>query len=47
MLEAVFGRGEGPPEDQWDFHYLLVRDAAGALVLATFFTTALVKDDEE
>ena len=44
LLEQVFTQGE-LPEDQWAFDYVFVRDAAGALVLATFFTTALVKDD--
>jgi hypothetical protein len=32
-------------EDAWKFHYLLVRDQCGAPVAATFFTTALWKDD--
>jgi 7-keto-8-aminopelargonate synthetase-like enzyme len=48
-LESVFasrGAAEGSPaEDTWDFHYLVVRDGAGAPVAATFFTTALWKDD--
>ena len=48
-LEAVFGivdaDSAGPAEDQWDFHYLTVRDADGAAVALTFFTTALWKDD--
>ncbi|WP_448626771.1 aminotransferase class I/II-fold pyridoxal phosphate-dependent enzyme [Geodermatophilus sp. URMC 64] len=37
--------GAGQTEDAWDFHYLVVRDAAGVPVAATFFTTALWKDD--
>lgn len=44
LLEQVFTQDDAP-ENVWDFHYLLVRDAEGALVLATFFTAALVKDD--
>ncbi|MEZ4464971.1 MAG: aminotransferase class I/II-fold pyridoxal phosphate-dependent enzyme [bacterium] len=44
LLEQVFTQ-EQAPEDHWDFEYLFVRDAEGAIVLATFFTTALVKDD--
>jgi 7-keto-8-aminopelargonate synthetase-like enzyme len=48
-LEAVFGTGgtgaAGQTEDAWDFHYLTVRDADGTPVAATFFTTALWKDD--
>jgi 7-keto-8-aminopelargonate synthetase-like enzyme len=47
--EAVFataGAGAaGQTEDAWDFSYWLVRDADGAPVAATFFTTALWKDD--
>jgi 7-keto-8-aminopelargonate synthetase-like enzyme len=48
-LEAVFGAGgaggAGQTEDAWDFHYLVVRDTDGTPVAATFFTTALWKDD--
>ncbi|MBW8764760.1 MAG: aminotransferase class I/II-fold pyridoxal phosphate-dependent enzyme, partial [Geodermatophilales bacterium] len=49
MLEAVFGAAgtgaAGQTEDAWDFHYLIVRDTDGTPVAATFFTTALWKDD--
>jgi hypothetical protein len=38
FLERVF-------EDEWAFHYYVVRDRAGKPVLATFFTAALWKDD--
>jgi 7-keto-8-aminopelargonate synthetase-like enzyme len=48
-LEAVFGTGgagaAGQTEDAWDFTYLVVRDADGTPVAATFLTTALWKDD--
>jgi 7-keto-8-aminopelargonate synthetase-like enzyme len=44
FLEATFG-GVGRPEDEWAFHYYVVRDDRGAPVLATFFTAALWKDD--
>jgi 7-keto-8-aminopelargonate synthetase-like enzyme len=48
-FESVFARGRpretGHAEDAWDFHYLTVRDRTGAPVAATFFTTALWKDD--
>jgi 7-keto-8-aminopelargonate synthetase-like enzyme len=48
-LESVFGSAgtgaAGQTEDAWDFHYLVVRDADGVPVAATFFTTALWKDD--
>ena len=33
------------PEDEWEFHYYVVRNRAGKAVLATFFTAALWKDD--
>lgn len=34
------------PEHHWDFHYLLVRDAQSKqIILASFFTVALCKDD--
>jgi 7-keto-8-aminopelargonate synthetase-like enzyme len=38
-------RVDVPPEDEWAFHYYVVRDRAGKAVLATFFTAALWKDD--
>ncbi|MFN3202181.1 MAG: aminotransferase class I/II-fold pyridoxal phosphate-dependent enzyme [Bradymonadia bacterium] len=44
MLEACFTQAD-VREHCWDFHYLIVRDQAGEVVLATFFTCALVKDD--
>lgn len=45
MQEQVFGRPENRPEHAWGFRYLLVRDASGELVAATFFTTLVQKDD--
>ena len=48
-FETVFGvqgiGAAGQTEDAWDFHYLTVRDADRTPVAATFFTTALWKDD--
>ena len=44
FLEEAFAGG-GRPEDAWRFRYYLVRDAEGQVVLATFFTEALWKDD--
>jgi 7-keto-8-aminopelargonate synthetase-like enzyme len=44
FLEEAFSGGERP-EDEWAFHYYLVRNRAGKPVLATFFTAALWKDD--
>lgn len=43
-LERTF-QGHERPEENWRFHYYVVRDAEGAPVLATFFTEALWKDD--
>src|SRR3954449_11821410 len=45
FLERAFGGERDRPEDAWDFHYYVVRDRAGKVVLATFFTAALWKDD--
>lgn len=45
FLERAFGGPGERPEDEWAFHYYLVRDRAGTPVLATFFTAALWKDD--
>jgi len=44
LFETTFGPHQ-PPESRWDFHYFVVRDADGHIVLATFFTEALWKDD--
>lgn len=43
-FEEIFG-GHQKPENRWDFHYFVVRDESGSVVLATFFTEALWKDD--
>jgi 7-keto-8-aminopelargonate synthetase-like enzyme len=43
-LESIF-RDNAAPENNWGFHYYVVRDAAMRPVLATFFTDALWKDD--
>nr|WP_231134844.1 aminotransferase class I/II-fold pyridoxal phosphate-dependent enzyme [Motilibacter deserti] len=47
MLEAVFAdKHVDAVEHRWSFHYWLVRDgSSGRPVAATFFTTALWKDD--
>jgi 7-keto-8-aminopelargonate synthetase-like enzyme len=44
FLERAFAGGERP-EDEWSFHYYVVRNREGKAVLATFFTAALWKDD--
>jgi 7-keto-8-aminopelargonate synthetase-like enzyme len=33
------------PEDNWDFHYFIIRDNQGIPVLATFLTSGIYKDD--
>ncbi|HET6345054.1 MAG TPA: aminotransferase class I/II-fold pyridoxal phosphate-dependent enzyme, partial [Myxococcota bacterium] len=43
-LEEAFGQQE-KAEERWDFDYFVIRDAAGKPVLATFFTTLLMKED--
>ena len=44
LLEAAFSNNMR--EDQnWDFVYLIIRDELGKIVLATFFTVGLWKDD--
>jgi 7-keto-8-aminopelargonate synthetase-like enzyme len=37
--------GAALPEDNWDFHYFIIRDNQGTPVLATFFTSGIYKDD--
>jgi hypothetical protein len=45
-LEDAFARPDArEPEHRWAFHYWIVRDQAGRPVAATYFTTALWKDD--
>lgn len=44
MLEKTFSNND-LPEDNWMFDYLVIKDAANTIVAATFFTTALWKED--
>jgi Acetyltransferase (GNAT) domain len=44
MAERVFS-GQPKPEHNWRFLYVIVTEPSGEPVLATFFTTALCKDD--
>ena len=44
LVEQVFTNNE-LPENRWDFNYVSVKDQQGNIVLLTFYTTALVKDD--
>jgi 7-keto-8-aminopelargonate synthetase-like enzyme len=43
-MEELF-TGNEKPEDNWSFHYVLIKDRHDELVLATFFTGAIYKDD--
>ena len=43
FLERAFSGGR--PEDEWGFHYYVIRDRADRPVLATWCTDALWKDD--
>ena len=44
MIEEVFSQQESP-EENWDFYYYTVRDSVGKVVLSTFYTSAILKDD--
>jgi len=44
LLEKVFTKND-LPEDNWIFDYIVVKDRNGNIVVATFLTTALWKDD--
>jgi 7-keto-8-aminopelargonate synthetase-like enzyme len=44
LMEAAFNDDQ-KPENRWSFHYYVVRDANERIVLASFFTEALWKDD--
>ncbi len=44
FLENVFTQNE-LPENNWDFHYMVIKDEEKTPVLATFFTYALWKED--
>lgn len=44
ILENVFSKSTSL-ETNWDFRYLIIRDQSGKIILATFFTRALWKDD--
>ncbi len=43
-LEAIFS-GNERPEDNWQFHYFIVRDERDSVVLISLFTSALIMDD--
>jgi 7-keto-8-aminopelargonate synthetase-like enzyme/arginyl-tRNA--protein-N-Asp/Glu arginylyltransferase len=44
MLQKSFS-GNKEPENCWQFKYIIVKDNFGEVVLATFLTSCLVKDD--
>lgn len=44
FLESAF-KNNLLPENNWDFDYLIVKDNHNEIVLATFFTTSISKDD--
>ena len=44
LLERSF-KNNKDPENNWGFHYYIIRDEAGKPVLATFCTVVLTKDD--
>ena len=44
VLERAF-TGNTQSEDNWEFDYVVIRDLKGAIIAATFITTALWKDD--
>ncbi len=44
LLEDVFKDNEHP-EENWSFHYYFIRDKKDKIVLATFFTSMITKDD--
>jgi 7-keto-8-aminopelargonate synthetase-like enzyme len=44
LIEKVFSHNP-EPENNWKFHYYVVRNIEGKPILATFFTVTLTKDD--
>jgi len=43
-IEEIFSNNE-KIEENWGFHYLIIKDQNNEVILATFFTSALYKDD--
>lgn len=43
-LEEVF-TGNSKPEENWDFYYFIVKDEKRKPIIATFFTSTILKDD--
>ncbi|MEQ9377478.1 MAG: aminotransferase class I/II-fold pyridoxal phosphate-dependent enzyme [Imperialibacter sp.] len=43
-LEKAFS-GNPRDEENWDFHYLMIKDSKGKAILSTFLTSTVCKDD--
>lgn len=43
-LETVFQNNE-EKHNNWDFHYFVLRDASGTIIISTYLTNCLAKDD--
>jgi 7-keto-8-aminopelargonate synthetase-like enzyme len=43
-MEEIFSNNL-KPEENWTFHYLIIKEITGKPILATFFTGAIYKDD--
>jgi 7-keto-8-aminopelargonate synthetase-like enzyme len=43
-IEEIFSNND-KVEENWDFHYLIIKDENDKVILATFFTSAFCKDD--
>lgn len=43
-MEEIF-QGNPEKENNWTFHYLIIKDKSDKLLLATFFTVTWIKDD--
>ncbi|GAO45248.1 aminotransferase class I/II-fold pyridoxal phosphate-dependent enzyme [Flavihumibacter petaseus] len=44
LLERAFSNNAAP-EEKWEFDYIVIRDESDKVILATFYTTTLWKDD--
>ncbi len=43
-VEEIFSNND-KVEENWDFHYIIIKDENNEVLLATYFTSALYKDD--
>ena len=44
LLETVFHNND-EEHNNWDFHYFVLRDSSGKIILSTYFTSCQTKDD--